>query len=204
MTLDPKEQVGGVDPVKTDDPLVVLLYLLIRDHLNAGIFEKLVLEMARAEEEGSVALTNPFVAGYAENVAERLRMMAPRGFTLTTEEREGIESCIALASSIGRSYECYGGVEVPEALKAARSALDRLDEELPLPVDDPEKVRLRAADELVRLQSELLKLQTTETSEERRSAYSKAGELVEGAFQRFAPERWVQELEKAERQRKES
>lgn len=67
-------QVGGVAPAETTDPLVVLLYLLMRDHLGTGIIEKLVTEMGEIDN-GSVpmTLTNPYLAAYAENIAERLR-----------------------------------------------------------------------------------------------------------------------------------
>lgn len=69
-------QVGGEEPHRTDDPLVVLLYLLLRDHLNAGIFERLVHEMESAAAEGKEgsSLTNRFLGEYAENLAERLRV----------------------------------------------------------------------------------------------------------------------------------
>lgn len=70
--LDRARQVGGVEPHMTHDPLVVLLYGLMRDHLAAGIFEKLVLEITEAGEDG-VSLTNPFLGQYAENIARRLR-----------------------------------------------------------------------------------------------------------------------------------
>lgn len=66
--LDRSKQLGGVEPVVTEDPLVVLLYLLMRDHLNAGIFEKLVMEMV----DKPVSLCNPYLAQYAENLARRL------------------------------------------------------------------------------------------------------------------------------------
>ena len=64
-------QVGGVAPAETSDPLVVLLYLLMRDHLGTGVIEKLVIEMG---DEAPMTLTNPYLAAYAENIAERLRL----------------------------------------------------------------------------------------------------------------------------------
>lgn len=63
-------QVGGVAPAQTSDPLVVLLYLLMRDHLGTGIIEGLVTELGDAP----MTLTNPYLAAYAENIAERLRI----------------------------------------------------------------------------------------------------------------------------------
>lgn len=74
IDLEPAEetakQMGGVPPVWTEDPIVVLLYLIVRDHLGAGIIEGLVTEMAN---NLPVSLTNRYLAFYADNVAERLR-----------------------------------------------------------------------------------------------------------------------------------
>lgn len=193
--LDLARQVGGVDPARTDDPLVVLLYLLLRDHLQAGIFEKLVAELVG---EDGASLTNPFLAGYAENIAARLRLMAPPDrFTLTTTEREGLSDCISLAARHA-SYEVYGGIEVQPAIQAAEHALQRMDEELPLPQDDPDQVRLQLADMLAKGRAELLKKVAIETREPAREVLMEADRLFESIFEAFAPERWKQELDEYE------
>lgn len=122
--LDVTQQVGGVPPVDTEDALVVLLYLLMRDHLNAGIFEDLTAAMVK-DSPGAI-LTNPFLANYAENVALRLRMVTPPPRGLTDEEQAGIEGCMSIANRLGSSYEFYGGIDVPASVTGARKALDRL------------------------------------------------------------------------------
>jgi hypothetical protein len=192
-TLD--MQVGGHAPLETDDPLVVLVYVLLRDHIQAGVFERLVAEMVAAP----VALTNAFLGGYAINIAERMRLLNPpaAAFVLTTTEREAIEDCISVAGRMASSYECYGGVELPGAIQGAQDALTRMDQELPLPVDppeDPEQVRLKLADLLVAGRTDLLKKIAIETREPAREVLMQADELLQSIFDAFCPERWKEEL----------
>lgn len=189
-------QVGGSAPLETDDPLVVLIYLLLRDHIQAGIFERLVAEMVAAP----VSLTNAFLGGYAANIAERLRLLNPpaAGFTLAADELEALQDVISVARRIGGSYECYGGVEVGEAVRLATEALDRMDEGLPLPVDDSSKaeaVRLQLAGLLATARTRLLQKISVDTREAAREGMTFADELLEGVFNDFCPERWKQELE---------
>lgn len=188
-------QVAGEPPLETDDPLIVLIYILLRDHIQPGIFERLVNEMVAAP----VTLTNPFLAAYAVNIAIRFRALAPlQTFTLTTAEREGIEDCISIASRMASSYDTYGGVELPGAIEAARSALARMDEDLPLPTDETaeaEKVRLQLADLLAQGRKKLLMdMLPVETREHAREALMEADKIFEAIFEAFAPERWKQEL----------
>lgn len=195
--IEPKltQQVGGHAPMQTDDPLVVLLYVLLRDHITAGVFERLVAEMVAAPVE----LTNAYLGGLAGNIAERLRLLNPpaEGFTLTTEEREAISDCISVASRMGGSYEVYGGVEIPTAVELATQALNRMDEELPLPVDvnsEAEKVRLQLADLLVQSRTRLMHRIATETDAEVRRGLTHGDEELEAIFDAFCPERWKKEL----------
>lgn len=199
------QQVGGHAPMETDDPLVVLLYVLLRDHITAGVFERLVAEMVAAP----VSLTNAYLGGLAANIADRLRLLMPApadGFVLTTDEREALSDVLSVASSTGASYEVYGGVEVKVAVKLAAEALDRMDQELPPPVDErseAEKVRLQLADLLSVARTKLLQKVAGEVDATPREALMYADELLEGVFEAFAPEHWKQELaawEERERQ----
>lgn len=67
-----KPQMGGESPVLTDDPLVVFLYLLLRDNIHPGDIEQRMLDLEGLEELPTI-LTNKYLAGYAENLATRLR-----------------------------------------------------------------------------------------------------------------------------------
>lgn len=55
--------------VNINDRLTSFLYELMRDHLPAGIVEKLV----RDASEPDVAYTNGWLAKYAEDLAKRLK-----------------------------------------------------------------------------------------------------------------------------------
>jgi hypothetical protein len=201
--IEPKltQQVGGNAPMETDDPLVVLLYVLLRDHITAGVFERLVAEMVAAP----VSLTNAYLGGLAANIADRLRLLMPPpagGFVLTTDEREALSDVISVASSTGASYEVYGGVEVKTAVQLATGALDRMDQELPLPVDvnsEAEKVRMQLADLLTQARTTLLQRIAISTEDKVREALMGADEELEKVFEAFAPERWKQELEEWEK-----
>ncbi len=189
------QQVGGNAPLETEDPLVVLVYVLLRDHIQAGVFERLVAEMVGAP----VSLTNAYLGGYAVNIAERLRLLNPvsTDFALTTDEREALSDCISVASRMGSSYEVYGGVEVQSAVEAATGALDRMDQNLPLPVDassEAEKVRIQLADLLTKARTTLLQKIAVTTESDSREGMMFADELLEKVFEAFAPERWKKEL----------
>lgn len=63
---------GGVAPRETGDPLIVLLYLLLRDHVHPGEMEQAVLNV----EKGLPSLLcNPYLAEYADNIAKRLLIL---------------------------------------------------------------------------------------------------------------------------------
>ena len=61
-----REQSGHVT---IDSHLVSFLYELIRDHLPAGVVEKIVQE---SEYNSNIIYTNGWLAKYAENLANRL------------------------------------------------------------------------------------------------------------------------------------
>lgn len=201
--ISPKltNQVGGHEPLETDDPLVVLIYVLLRDHIQAGLFEKLVAEMVAAP----VSLTNAVLRGYAANIADRIRLLNPpaAAFVLTTDEREAFQDVISVASRAGGPFEVYGGVEVQEAVLVATDALNRMDEELPLPVDissEAEKVRIELADLLTTARTKLLQKVATDTREDSREGMMAADEVLEEIFNAFCPERWKRELAEFERE----
>lgn len=77
-------QMGGLEPFESDEPLVRLLYLLLRDHVQCGVVERLMGEIEISASRGAL-LTNSYLGEYASNISERLiratelRMKAQRG-----------------------------------------------------------------------------------------------------------------------------
>lgn len=65
----------------TVEPIVVLLYLLMRDDLPAGRLERLVCELEQDRKFGSDGwkLSNGYLTGYAEELAERIRQVVAPG-----------------------------------------------------------------------------------------------------------------------------
>lgn len=78
MTLAPanaalRERSGSVD---SSDPLVSFLYILMRDHLPAGVVEGIMQKHVVLEgtDDGDESqFSNGFIARYAKDVAARLR-----------------------------------------------------------------------------------------------------------------------------------
>lgn len=67
-------QMGGEPGFETGDPLEVFLYLLVRDHVHPGDMENLVTEIEYVINVGTpTTLTNRHLAGYAANIARRIR-----------------------------------------------------------------------------------------------------------------------------------
>lgn len=62
-----RERSGSVD---SSDPLVSLLYILIRDHLPLGVVEEV---MMRHCGPGDSRFTNGWLATYCKDLAKRLR-----------------------------------------------------------------------------------------------------------------------------------
>jgi hypothetical protein len=60
----------------TTDPLVSFLYVLLRDHVPAGVVEVLVMEASKTDVNCADTLSNGWLALYAEDVVERLRKRA--------------------------------------------------------------------------------------------------------------------------------
>lgn len=63
------ERSGGFD---CDDPLVELLYVLLRDHVLPGDLEKLVADI-RSSKHSSAQYSNGWLARYAQDLAQRIR-----------------------------------------------------------------------------------------------------------------------------------
>jgi hypothetical protein len=147
IELEPAEelakQMGGVPPVYTEDPVVVLLYLLFRDHLAAGVIEGLVNEMANGLP---VSLTNRYLAYYADNIARRLRaegdndvvsylrqeVSAPIVRASADLSDETLRDALEIVRRLGPAYEYYGGVDVVKTAEGVRKLLERFDKEVPL------------------------------------------------------------------------
>ena len=66
---------GSVD---SSDPLVLFLYLLMRDHVHAGLVEQLMYDSQIAS--GGIEYTNGYLANYAKHLAN---LLVP-----STEEKE--------------------------------------------------------------------------------------------------------------------
>lgn len=64
-----KERSGGH---ATQNPLTVFLYLLLRDHVPAGVIERLVQEVETAPPGVTTQLSNGWVGRMAEDYAARL------------------------------------------------------------------------------------------------------------------------------------
>lgn len=72
MTESRTEQLREVSGTVTyTDPLTSLFYSLLRDHLPAGVVEKLVNEVL--EEPDEIVFTNGWLAKYANNLADQMR-----------------------------------------------------------------------------------------------------------------------------------
>lgn len=63
--------------VNSDDPLVDVLYTLMRDHLPAGEVEKLVRDVTHPLIAKKRCYTNGWLALYAKDLAERIRSATP-------------------------------------------------------------------------------------------------------------------------------
>jgi hypothetical protein len=57
--------------VNSDDPLVSFLYILLRDHLPAGVVEGIMQNHVEVEEKDS-EFCNGFIASYASELAQRI------------------------------------------------------------------------------------------------------------------------------------
>jgi hypothetical protein len=59
--------------VTNDELLVQFLYILLRDHLPAGIVEKIIVDHVNPCADMKVRYSNEFLEGYARKIAGRLR-----------------------------------------------------------------------------------------------------------------------------------
>lgn len=64
-----RKRSGEVD---SDDPLVSFLYVLLRDHVQPGIVEEILLKQVPIPED-TAQFSNGWLARYAQDIAERLR-----------------------------------------------------------------------------------------------------------------------------------
>lgn len=64
-------QMGGEPPADTQDAVVVMFYLILRQMAKPGEIEHEVAEM-EASLSGPWELTNSYLAGYAKNLVDRL------------------------------------------------------------------------------------------------------------------------------------
>ena len=74
QNTDLRARSGSVD---SSDPLVDFLYHLIRDHLPAGAVESIIQTQVFPEERKDDCVSefcNGYVANYAQDIAERLRL----------------------------------------------------------------------------------------------------------------------------------
>ena len=62
-----------MDNYKTYDPMVVFIYLLMRDYVTPGKVEKAIIDQELAEINGYCILSNGFLARYANDIVDRLR-----------------------------------------------------------------------------------------------------------------------------------
>lgn len=64
-----RQRSGGFD---CDDPLVELLYVLLRDHIQPADLEKLVADI-RSCKHMSAEYSNGWLGRYAQDLAQRIR-----------------------------------------------------------------------------------------------------------------------------------
>lgn len=71
--------------IKTIDPLVHFMYILMRDYATVGVPEKILEDMEWERAQGKLAynFTNGWLAQYAQNISTRLGVLA----------QESIEQC---------------------------------------------------------------------------------------------------------------
>lgn len=76
-----QEQVeGGVMAWKTKDATVAFMYELLRDHVQPGVVEKIIVDQASPGVSTRWFLSNEYLAAYADNLVKRLNMQtANRG-----------------------------------------------------------------------------------------------------------------------------
>jgi len=72
IKLSLRERSGGHT---SPDPLVTALYLLMRDHLPAGVLERVVAE-AEGGVGNTITFSNGWLARYAQDIAHRLTPLA--------------------------------------------------------------------------------------------------------------------------------
>jgi len=62
--------------INSSDPVVALIYRLIRDHLPAGQLEQIVMDLEEAPGITEYQFTNGWLAQYAQNIVSRLQVLS--------------------------------------------------------------------------------------------------------------------------------
>lgn len=130
MTVSRETQMGGEPPATTSDPLVVALYGLLRDHVAPGDMEQVVLGIEKCRPGFEFLLTNGYLAGYAENIARRLRIdkapvgSSPHDVTDEAERRISAEREI-LAALLKSGIEAVNGLLRREKVTATDHETDK-------------------------------------------------------------------------------
>jgi hypothetical protein len=91
---------GYEDAVVSSDPLVMFLYLLLRDHVAAGVVEQLAHESRRFH---AMQFSNDFLAGYAIEIAHRLQGATPEEALATARKSLSI-TIVDCPMCDGRGY----------------------------------------------------------------------------------------------------
>jgi hypothetical protein len=59
--------------VRSNDPLVAFLYVVLRDHVQPGTIESIMLNHVEYTTTGQSVYSNGWLAAYAQDLASRLR-----------------------------------------------------------------------------------------------------------------------------------
>jgi hypothetical protein len=148
--------------------------------------DRLRIEMARREHRGE----DPF-PGFLDPVAGFVILL----LALTVLDRFDVVPhllvlAVAFLGAIGMIF--FTRWKLARMNKKPYTRIAELEREA-------EEGRLKAADILVKLQADLLKLQSMDTREHAREAYNRSGQLVEKAFKDLVPEKWWKELAEFDR-----
>jgi hypothetical protein len=85
MSVEQQKREMATGFAETNDPFVVFLFMLLRDHLTVGQVETTLQEIEdfRANETrargavGYTVLSNQYLAGYVEEVVQRIKSLSP-------------------------------------------------------------------------------------------------------------------------------
>lgn len=89
-------------PIDNEDALTAFLYTLMRDHVPAGVVEKLTQEGEKAPPP--YAFSNAFLAQYATELARRIRFTMPRRYAKRALDVLDLDPGVRLAVSWLREH----------------------------------------------------------------------------------------------------